>query len=267
MRLERAGIEGGVGLDEAQHRCEQRRDHARTLALCAEQDRALRERHLQAGALGPPIAGQDRLREGSSSIRAELPDGLLDATDDPVALQLDADHAGGCHADPGVFHVEGGGHAAGHRLGDLDPARAGPDVRVAGVHRHAAEPVELRVARHLDGRAHDRVAREQRGRDRVVVIADEHAHVPPPGGLRTRSDGAGPEAGRQARRLELGHALGTRDPARAEEGLDAGRHRRPAPSSRPSITFRFWTAWPAAPFQRLSIAQKTSTRPPGSTSA
>ena len=33
----------------------------------------------------------------------------------------------------------------------------------------------------------------------------------------------------------------------------------------PSIRLRFWTAWPAAPFQRLSIAAKARTRPRSST--
>ncbi len=38
-------------------------------------------------------------------------------------------------------------------------------------------------------------------------------------------------------------------------------HSRPIVSSRPSIRLRFCTPWPEAPFQRLSIAEKASTRP------
>ena len=43
-------------------------------------------------------------------------------------------------------------------------------------------------------------------------------------------------------------------------------HRQPLRLRRvPSIRLRFWTPWPDAPFQRLSIAEKASTRPRSST--
>ena len=46
---------------------------------------------------------------------------------------------------------------------------------------------------------------------------------------------------------------------RAPADLDDARHGgNPAVSSRPSIRFAFCTAWPAAPFRRLSIADVTS---------
>ena len=165
MRLERAGIEGGVGLDEAQHRREQRRDHARALALRAEQDRAVREPHLQTGALRPAVAGQDRLREGSSAVRAELPDGLLDAADDPVALQLDADHAGGGHADARVFDVR----ARRPPLRAIASATSTPraPVPTLALPAFTATPRSRSSSASretLMGAADDRVAREQRGR-------------------------------------------------------------------------------------------------------
>src|SRR6185369_11560590 len=38
---------------------------------------------------------------------------------------------------------------------------------------------------------------------------------------------------------------------------------RPQPSGQPSTRFRFWIAWPAAPFTRLSMAEvASSVRPP-----
>src|SRR6202022_1893137 len=43
------------------------------------------------------------------------------------------------------------------------------------------------------------------------------------------------------------------------------RHSSPVPSSRPSMTLTFWTAWPAAPFTRLSTTETSTPRPDGST--
>src|SRR4029077_5861451 len=40
---------------------------------------------------------------------------------------------------------------------------------------------------------------------------------------------------------------------------------RPVVWSRPSMTFMFWTAWPDAPFSRLSITDTSTARPDGST--
>jgi len=45
----------------------------------------------------------------------------------------------------------------------------------------------------------------------------------------------------------------------------AAAHRSPSVSSSPSIRFRFWTPWPEAPFQMLSIAEKAITLPRSST--
>src|SRR5581483_3158042 len=42
--------------------------------------------------------------------------------------------------------------------------------------------------------------------------------------------------------------------------FDEEFHRRPSVSGRPSIRFMFWTAWPAAPFTRLSMAATTTAR-------
>src|SRR5439155_18779972 len=129
--------------------------------------------------------------------------------------------------------------------------------------------LEVRPGRDLHRRARDGVAGEEGGRGCVVVVADEQADVALAGRLASGRDARRAEAGRQARRIELGDTFRGRHPAGAEERLDWCRegHESPAPSSRPSITFRFWTAWPAAPFHRLSIAQKTRTRPPSAASA
>src|SRR5262249_52724779 len=43
------------------------------------------------------------------------------------------------------------------------------------------------------------------------------------------------------------------------------RHSKPTLSSMPSMTFMFCTAWPDAPFSRLSMTETRMTRPPAST--
>src|SRR5205085_12346183 len=72
-----------------------------------------------------------------------------------------------------------------------------------------------------------------------------------PGGHAGGAEALGQRGG-----VELLHVRWLLDPARAEEA-----HSSPAVSSRPSMRFRSCTACPAAPFQRLSIAANTRTRP------
>ena len=62
----------GVGLDEAQHRGEARRDHPRALALGAEPDGARRQLDLEAGALLERVGGLDRLLEVGVAVAAQL---------------------------------------------------------------------------------------------------------------------------------------------------------------------------------------------------
>ena len=102
-------------------------------------------------------------------------------------------------------------------------------------------------------------------------VADEQADVGLAAALEAAVCGAGTEAGRQPRRVELLDPGGRLHPARPEESARPpallrvrgwrAAHNRPSVSSRPSIRLRHCTAWPDAPFQRLSIAEKASTRP------
>ena len=62
-QVERLGAQLGVGLHEAEHRGEARRIMPAPLACAARRTRPPRELDLEAGALGPAVAGQDRLGE------------------------------------------------------------------------------------------------------------------------------------------------------------------------------------------------------------
>ena len=82
---------------------------------------------------------------------------------------------------------------------------------------------------------------------------------------------AGPEAGRELGRVELLDARRARSTQRERKKslelrfASGGITAVPSVSSRPSIRLRFWTPWPEAPFQMLSIAAKAITRPRSST--
>src|SRR4030095_12575128 len=61
---------------------------------------------------------------------------------------------------------------------------------------------------------------------------------------------------------------GSQEPGVLQRGtadlVDADAHAQtgsPAVSGRPAARFRFWMAWPAAPFTRLSSAANTTARP------
>ena len=87
-------------------------------------------------------------------------------------------------------------------------------------------------------------------------------HATPGGAKAAGSPASGPE---------LAHVRGRRHPARLERTAAAGprrcrepslrAHVRPSVSGRPNITLRFWTACEEVPFQRLSIAESTTTLP------
>src|SRR5262249_57007468 len=82
---------------------------------------------------------------------------------------------------------------------------------------------------------------------------------PPAGGGGAAPGRGGPPRGRGGGR---GGVLGG-GPAELVHAQAAHAGRRPSPDSsgRPSARLRFCTAWPAAPFTRLSRAEKTTTRP------
>ena len=128
---------------------------------------------------------------------------------------------------------------------------------------------EIGLARDDHRSAHARVGGEARGRHRLRLVAEQHADVEALG-LDPGSDARRAEARGQRGRVELASTCGGRVAPSASGRSVMARPRRspatgprPSASGRPSIRLRSCTACPAAPFQRLSIAANTSTRPGG----
>ncbi len=155
-----------------------------------------------------------------------------------------------------LAHAEGVGIAllAGLGVGVAAVDDGGADV--AAIDPLAADP---------DRRRGGGVAGQQQGRDDPGLVADDEADVGLAAALEAAVGAAGAEAGREPGGVELLDPGGSLDPARAEERFAGRAHTSPSVSSRPSIRLRFWIPWPEAPFQRLSIAEKASTRPRSST--
>src|SRR5215211_6629293 len=104
------------------------------------------------------------------------------------------------------------------------------------------------MARHHHRGPHARVGGEASGGDRPLLVRDQDADVESLG-LDAGGHAGGAECSRQRRRIELRDVGWSLHPAGAEEA-----HSSPSVSGRPSIKLRSWTPWPAAPFQRLSMA-------------
>ena len=87
-------LELGVGLYEAEHRCERGLDHPRALGLGADPHRAAGKRDLDRRALLECVCRHDRLLEILFTICGELPCALGDAGDDRLNVHLNSNHAG-----------------------------------------------------------------------------------------------------------------------------------------------------------------------------
>ena len=252
-------VEDGVGLDEAEHRRVAGLDHPRALRLGGEGYAVA----AHGAALGPAVGGHDRLRELGAAVGTDHGGGAADAVEDPVHRQCLADFPGRRDRDRRGVEVEFLGGDPLDRDRVPHPLLAGGGVGVAGLDRGGADRAEVDVlAAEPDRGRRGRVAGQKQGRLDLLRSGDHHRGVGVAALLQAAGDGAGGEARRQLGRVELLDALGRLDPARAEE---APAHRRPSVSSRPSIRLRFWTPWPDAPFQRLSIAEKARTFPRSST--
>ena len=132
-----------------------------------------------------------------------------------------------------------------HRAGVLEPAGAGARVRAAGIHHDPRNrPLASSASRHEDGCRPKAVRRERRRGGARAVGGDDHEV-----GAARLADAGLADADREAGGGDEGHAHGW-SPTPVS----------PAVSSRPSATFMFWTACPAAPLPRLSIADTTTAR-------
>ena len=190
--------------------------------------------------------------------------GLADPGEHGVDRQRHADHAGLGDGDGARVEAQLGAGPLAHRPGVGQTLLAGLGVGVAGVddrgpHGAAVDPLPADPHRRRGGG----VAGQQQRRGNLRRVADEQADVGLAAALEAAVGRPGAKAGRELRRVELLDPGGRLDPAGLEEGL--GAHSNPSVSSKPSIRLRHCTAWPDAPFQRLSIAEKASTRPRSST--
>src|SRR5262249_10192527 len=85
--------------------------------------------------------------------------------------------------------------------------------------------------------------------ERGGAAVDDHEARP----VLARRGHLGRERAQRARVLE---AL----PRDLDDHVDGRGQRRPSPSSSRNMRFAFWTAWPAAPFTRLSMADTITAR-------
>ena len=246
------GAQSGVGLDEAEHRRERRRDHPRALGLRGQPHGAGRQRDVDLDLLGELVRRLDRLGEVAVPVLAELAASTRDPADRVAGVEQHADHAGRGHRDLVLAD------AAGHRRRALHPGRLleaappGRRVRVAGVGHDHPDRVQPRafLGQH-DGRGEHAGAREPRRADAFGLRAHQQAEVHPAARLEAAGHARGAEATGQLTGV-LGDVL--RD-------LQPTTHNSASLSGRPNIRLRFWTACEAAPFHRLSIAAKTMIRP------
>ena len=215
--------------------------------------------------LGPAVGGHDRLGEDGAAVRRQLAGGALDARRRPARGRGRRRSRRWTRRPPAPAAGRARSAVAATIVArDREPALAVADVRDAAVDDHCPQPRELGAARDLDRRRDDRVAREQRRRRGVVArrTPARRGRAAPTASSRRRPrlpGSPGAAAAARPRATPGGRARTHRERKKARSAA----HRRPSASSRPSITLRFCTACPAAPFHRLSIAANTSTRPSG----
>ena len=220
QQLGGVGLERRVGLHEAQHRGEVRRDHARALALGGEAHRPGGQPDLEVGALLERVGRLDRLLEVGVALAAQLPARGEDALQHRLDRQVAADPAGGAEHDllgldaqrrarrrPASWPRRPGrvGRSRRWRSPSWRAPRAGrPGGSARGSASTGAAAVPLAVKRAaLTGRSESHTSRPRSWL---------------PLGLIPHADARGAEANRQSRvGLQFAHVLGRGDPPRAEE--------------------------------------------------
>ena len=262
--LERAGdgasqlglgvVDHGVGLHEAEHRREAGLDHPGALRLRGEGHPA----GAHGAGLGTAIGGHDRLGEAPPA-RSREPAAAspIPASTSSIGSGTPITPVSATATERGSTPQRGGGRVA-HRQRVAVALLAGGGVGVARVDDHGADPpARALVAADPDRRGGGGVPGQQHRRADLVGVADEEADV----GLAAALQAAGRAAARKPGASSAGSSSST-SPAAATQRerknlVVCCARRSPSVSSRPSIRFRFWIAWPEAPFQRLSIAAKT----------
>ena len=213
-RSANAGVQSRVGLDEAEHRREGRRDHPRALGLRGQPHRAGGQRDVDLDLLRELVRRPDRLGEVAVPVLAQVPARAGDAADDVAAVQQHADHAGRGDRDLVLAHAAG--HAR-RRPGSARPPRSrgcrSPRSRCRSWRRsRGSRPGGVRSLHSTTGAAStpdfvNRAAETQSGRR-----ADHQADVHPAARLQARRHARGLEPSRQVAGV-LGHVPRQLQPA------------------------------------------------------
>ena len=246
--VEGGGVGLGVGGDHAEHRGEGRGEHARALGHAADRVAGVRP---AKGDLGDGVGGADRVGGGQPAVAGQLPRGGADPGQQLGHRQPVADQAGRADRDLGRGPAEHVGGLLRGLVGVLEAGRAGAGVGAAGVEHDRGDPA---AAQDLLGPQHRRglhpVAREHPGRGVGRAVVDDQGEVTPAAALDAGGESGGPEA---------------------EGGGDAHGATpivvSPRSSGRPRARLALWTAPPAVPLVRLSMAATAMTRPARSSRA
>jgi hypothetical protein len=196
-----------------------------------------------------------------------------DTFEHEVDRQVVADPAGGGERDGGGVDADGERGCPLGLGGVVEAASTGGGVGAAGVDEHDAQGVQAAaLARDEHGRGGVPGRGEARRADGRLGVADEQPHVGVAARLHPRGHAGGAEARGQARRRGRGRARArARAPSAsgrtAAPRSDLPRSQQARVSGSPNITLRFCTACEEVPFQRLSIAENTSTLPVCSSAA
>ena len=160
--------------DEAEHRREARRDHARRPSPARRAARVpRRQRHLEAGALGPAVARQDRAREVVGAV-AEQPRSAVAHARSATRSRGSSMPITPVDATPTCAASTPSASAAAAASRARSRARAGRRRRSSSREfaTTARRRSRSRLARHDHRRADARVGGEARGRHRVRLVAD-----------------------------------------------------------------------------------------------
>ena len=129
---------GRVGRQEAEHRGHVRLDHARALCRAADHERAATRLHRDRALLRKRVGRHDGARRLAALPAGERRHGGVNAGDDLVHLQVDADDAR--RGDEHVLGAasEAGGHFGGHAIGVAHALDAGAGIGASAVHDDGA---------------------------------------------------------------------------------------------------------------------------------
>ncbi len=240
---QRGCVDGGIRGHHGQHRRHVGPDHAGSLGDPADTEAVARS----VGLLRHGVRGHDPARRRRVGLGApgEQRERVVDSGDDPIHRQMCPDRARRADQRLGRVAVQRRRHVGCHRPRVIETTRAGAGVGPARVDHDG--PGQRRTGEMLSGHEHgsgrEAVDGEHR-RGHGRGVGDDDRQVVSPARLDARRHTCRREPERN------GHAHGIH-PSMGS----------PAVSSHPRTRFAHCTAWPAAPFIRLSIDASTMAVP------